>query len=52
MGAVSDGFCSSQRDAVFPYPLVSSFSAGVVLLGKVPKVVVVVEVEKLNEVLE
>lgn len=45
-------FCSSQHDAVCPYPLVSSFSAGIVLLGKVPQVVVVVEVEKLNEVLE
>lgn len=34
------------------YPLVPSFSARIVLLGKVPQVVVVVEVEKLHEVLQ
>lgn len=45
--------CSSQRDAaVCPYPLVPSFSAGVVLLGKVFQVVVVVEVKELHQVLE
>lgn len=44
--------CSSQHDATCPYPLLPSFSARVVLLGKVPQVVVVVEVEKLHEVLE
>lgn len=47
---VFDGF--SQRDVACPYPLITSFSARVVLLGKVPQVVVVVEVEKLHEVLE
>lgn len=43
---------SSQRDAACSYPLVPSFPAGVALLGEVPQVVVVVEVEKLHEVLE
>ena len=42
----------SVSDAVCPYPLVPSFSARVVLLGEVPQIVVVVEVEKLHEVLE
>lgn len=44
--------CSSWRGAACPYPLVASFAARVVLLGKVPQVVVVVEVEELDEVLE
>lgn len=45
-------FFPSQHDVLCPYPLVPSFSARVVLLGAVPQVVVVVEVEKLHEVLE
>ena len=35
-----------------PYPLVPSLPAGVVLLGEVPQVVVVVEVEELHQVLQ
>lgn len=40
------------RHFVPAYPLVSSFSARIVLLGKVPQVVIVVEVEKLHKVLK
>lgn len=43
---------SSKRIVACPYPLVPSLSARVVLLGKVPQVVIVVEVEKLYEVLK
>lgn len=41
-----------QAGAASPYPLVSALPAGVVLLGKVPQVVVVVEVKKLHQVLK
>lgn len=46
------GVTWAWRGGVCPYPLVASFSARVVLLGEVPQIVVVVEVEKLHQVLK
>lgn len=46
------GFPPRQAGVACPYPLVSALSAGVVLLGKVPQVVVVVEVKKLHQILK